>query len=182
MKKTAIYILPLLVLLCVSCNKAETNYAGDIADPLLPAQPAGQTEAPTPPPLRGGAHSDIPDLTGATVIIPDMVKGKWKSVVLMLEDKKTQKITEHTVNLGDEWIIPNSNIHVKVGTFLPDLIIQGTVFTSVSNELKNPAIHVTISENDKELFKGWLFSLFPTMHSFQHERFAITLKDVIATS
>ena len=99
----------------------------------------------------------------------------------MLEDKISHEITEHTVNLGEEWSVPDSNLKVKVDTFLPDLIIQGKVFTSVSNELKNPAIHVIINENGKELFKGWLFSLFPTMHSFQHDRFSITLKDVTAS-
>ncbi len=138
-----------------------------------------QTQTPMPPPLRGGAHDDIPDLSGGKVVVPDMVKGKWKGVVFMLEDKISHAITEHTVNIGEEWSIPNSDIKIKTDIFLPDLIIQGTIFTSVSNELKNPAIHVIISEKGKELFTGWLFSLFPGMHSFEHPQFAITLKDVI---
>ena len=181
MKKTSYYILLFAFFLLVSCNKTETNHVSDLSDPLPAATPVEDYETPTPPSLRGGAHNDIPDLSGAMVIVPDMVKGKWKSVVLMLEDKKTHEITEHTVDLGKEWMIPDSDIKVKVGTFLPDLIIQGTVFTSVSNELKNPAIHVTISKKSDELYEGWLFSLFPTMHSFQHDRYAITLKDVIAS-
>jgi len=181
MKIITVYILSLSFFLLVSCNKTETNYANETESPLPIVTTVEQSEAPTPPSLRGGAHTDIPDLAGAMVIVPDMVKGKWKSVVLMLEDKKTHEITEHTINLENEWTIPDTEIKVAVGIFLPDLIIQGTVFTSVSNELKNPAIHVTISEKSKELFKGWLFSLFPTMHSFEHDRYAITLKDVIAS-
>ncbi len=136
-------------------------------------------ESPTPPPLRGGAHDDIPDLSGAKVIVPDMVKGKWKGVVFMLEDKISHEITEHTVTIGDEWTVPNSKLKVKTGTFLPDLLIQGTIFTSVSNELKNPAVNVTIYEDGQQVFTGWLFSLFPGMHAFEHAQFAITLKDVI---
>jgi len=185
MKRTPFYVLLLTIFLMVACNKTETPYVGDLSEPLpspqAKATPVEQSETPTPPPLRGGAHTDIPDLSGAMVIVPDMVKGKWKSVVLMLEDKKTHAITEHTIDLGQEWTIPDSEIVVKVGTFLPDLIIQGTVFTSVSNELKNPAIHVTILSKGQELYEGWLFSLFPTMHAFQHDRYAITLKDVIAS-
>ena len=179
--------LPLLLL--ISCNKNEGSYAieerpGPAGAPMTPPMsavptPVQQPDGPMPPPLRDGAHDDIPDLSDAKIVIPEGVKGKWKSVTLMLEDKISHAITEHTVNLGDEWQVPDSKMKVKVDTFLPDLIIQGKVFTSVSNELKNPAIHVTIFENESELFKGWLFSLFPTMHSFQHDRFSITLKDVV---
>ncbi len=175
-KETALFLI--VFLLFTACNKKETNYMGEA--------PAAPTPAPQVQPVQRGDHptterpSDVPDLTNAQIVIPEMVKGKWKAVKLMVEDKQTQQITEHTINLGEEYTLPDSAVKVKVGEFLPDLIIQGTVFTSVSNELKNPAVRVIISENGKELFKGWLFSLFPTMHPFQHPRFAVTLKDVVS--
>ncbi len=179
MKQTATVVLLFTLIFLASCNKNEGR--DELPETLPPPLSVQDSDRPTPPPLRGGAHTDIPDLSGAKVIVPDMVKGKWKSIKLMLENKKTHEITEHAVNLGEIWHVPGSNIQVKVGIFLPDLIIQGTVFTSVSNELKNPAIHVVITENGAELFEGWLFSLFPTMHPFQHDNFAITLKDVLAS-
>ncbi|MFQ5598736.1 MAG: DUF2155 domain-containing protein [Nitrospiria bacterium] len=185
MKRLPYWILILTFVFQASCNKNEESYSIEEIPgppPMAAANPSAQAvDEPMPPPLRDGAHDDIPDLSDARVVIPEGVKGKWKSVTLMLEDKISHEITEHTVDLGQEWSIPDSNLKVKVGTFLPDLIIQGKVFTSVSNELKNPAIHVRIVENGAELFEGWLFSLFPTMHSFQHERFSITLKDVSAS-
>jgi len=182
MKQAQRLLFALVLIFLISCNKNETSYSSD--ETRGPVVSSAQVEiepvqAPTPPPLRGGAHDDIPDLSGGKVIVPDMVKGKWKGVVFMLEDKISHAITEHTVNIGDEWAVPNSKLKIKTDIFLPDLIIQGTIFTSVSNELKNPAVHVTISEDGKELFDGWLFSLFPGMHSFQHDQFAVTLKDVI---
>ncbi|HIE64512.1 MAG: hypothetical protein ABGX83_02715 [Nitrospira sp.] len=179
MKQTPIVVLLFALVILASCNKNEART--ELPDTFPPSLSGQNSDRPTPPPLRGGAHTDIPDLSGAKVIIPDMVKGKWKSVKLMLENKKTHEITEHPVNLGEIWNVPGSEIQVKVGVFLPDLIIQGTVFTSVSNELKNPAIHVVITEKGVELFEGWLFSLFPTMHPFEHDNFAITLKDVLAS-
>ncbi len=191
MKRIGFWIIMVPLVFLTACNKNEGSYAieerpepmGTPMSAPMSAEPTPvqQPDSPMPPPLRDGAHNDIPDLSGAQVIVPEGVKGKWKSVTFMLEDKISHAITEHTVKLGDEWPVPDSNMKIKVGTFLPDLIIQGKVFTSVSNELKNPAIHVTINENGNELFKGWLFSLFPTMHSFQHDRFSITLKDVIAS-
>ena len=164
--------------LLAGCNKKESSYMTEVSGP--PSVPATPVQTERPPASRRDAHTDIPDLSGAKIVVPETVQGKWKAVKLMLQDKKTNEITEHAVNLGEEWTIPDSQIKVKIKEFLPDLIIQGTTFTSVSNELKNPAVRVSISENGKELFTGWLFSLFPTMHPFQHERFALTLKDVVS--
>ncbi|TAK09897.1 MAG: DUF2155 domain-containing protein [Candidatus Manganitrophaceae bacterium] len=176
MKRKETAILLATVLLFAACNKKESNYMGEAAPPPVPqAQQVQRSEHPTTE-----RPSDVPDLSNAQIVVPDMVKGKWKAVKLMVEDKQSHQISEHTVDIGTEYTLPGSEVKIKVGEFLPDLIIQGTVFTSVSNELKNPAVRVVISENGKELFRGWLFSLFPTMHPFQHPRFAVTLKDVVS--
>lgn len=173
-KETVLVLVTFL--LFTACNKKESNYMGDAPPPPVPqAQQAQRSEHP-----GTERPSDVPDLSNAQIVVPDMVKGKWKAVKLMVEDKKTNQISEHIVNIGEEYTLPDSEVKVKIGEFLPDLIIQGTVFTSVTNELKNPAVRVIISENGKELFRGWLFSLFPTMHPFQHPRFAVTLKDVVS--
>ncbi|MCG3111825.1 MAG: DUF2155 domain-containing protein [Candidatus Manganitrophus sp.] len=177
MKQKETALLLVIFLLFAACDKKEANYMEEVSAPP-PAPQAQQVQRSEHPPTN--RPSDVPDLSNAEIVIPDMVKGKWKAVKLMVEDKQTHQITEHTINLGEEYTLPDSAVKVKVGEFLPDLIIQGTVFTSVSNELKNPAVRVIISENGKELFKGWLFSLFPTMHPFQHPRFAVTLKDVVS--
>lgn len=177
MKQKETALLLVIFLLFAACNKKETNYMEEVSGPPPPPQAQQVQRGDHPSTNR---PSDVPDLSNAEIFIPDSVKGKWKAVKLMVEDKQTHQITEHTINLGEEYTLPDSAVKVKVGEFLPDLIIQGTVFTSVSNELKNPAVRVIISENGKELFKGWLFSLFPTMHPFQHPRFAVTLKDVVS--
>lgn len=177
MKRKETTLLLIIFLLFAACNKKDANYVEEVSGPPPPpqAQPAQRENHPATE-----RPSDVPDLSNAQIVVPDMVKGKWKAVKLMVQDKRTNQISEHTINLGEEYTLPGSEVKVKVGEFLPDLIIQGTVFTSVTNELKNPAVRVIISENGKELFKGWLFSLFPTMHPFQHPRFAVTLKDVVS--
>ncbi|MFY9271279.1 MAG: DUF2155 domain-containing protein [Candidatus Manganitrophaceae bacterium] len=173
MKQKITSLVLLSFFLFTACNKKESNYMEEA--PAASPSPAPRSEHPA-----AGRPSDVPDLSQAQIVIPDMVKGKWKAVKLMVEDKKNNQITEHIVKLGEEYSLPDSNIKIKAGEFLPDLIIQGTVFTSMSNDLKNPAVRVVISENGKEIFRGWLFSLFPSMHPLQHPRFAITLKDVVA--
>jgi hypothetical protein len=88
---------------------------------------------------------------------------------------------EYVVNLREQLVIPNSKLLIKVNEFLPDLKIEGSTFTSDTNELKNPAVHVSIFEDGKLIFNGWLFSMFPTIHPFQHNQYRVLLKEALAT-
>ncbi|WP_041245212.1 DUF2155 domain-containing protein [Geotalea uraniireducens] len=115
----------------------------------------------------------------AKVVVPDSVKGKWKAVKIAVTDKNTKKDTVYTVNIGSELALPNSNLTIKVENFLPHFMMEGTTLTSQSNEPKNPAAQVRVIENGKEIFKGWLFTLYPTTHAFQHPRYGFTLVDFV---
>ncbi len=118
----------------------------------------------------------------ATVVIPDSVKGKWKAVKIAVTDKVSGKETVYTVAVGNSVTIPGSKLSVMVDTFLPHFVMEGTTLTSQSNEPKNPAAQIRIMEDGKEIFKGWLFSLYPTTHAFQHPRYGFTLVDFIPAS
>lgn len=116
-------------------------------------------------------------------IAPLEVIEKWKSVKLVVEDRQWNSVDEYSVNIGDEMTIPESNMVIKVVEFLPDLKIderrEKTIFTSETNELINPAVHVVISENGMVIFKCWLLSLFPNIDPIRHDRFRIILKEPI---
>jgi len=115
----------------------------------------------------------------ATVVVPDAVRGKWKAVKIAVTDKTTSRDAVYTVPVGASFTVPSSNMVIKVENFLPHFIMEGTTLTSQSNEPKNPAAQVRIIEDGKEIFKGWLFSLYPTTHAFQHPRYGFTLVDFI---
>jgi len=68
---------------------------------------------------------------------------------------------------------------VKVETFLPAFIMEGSTMTSSTNELKNPGVNVLITENGAVIFKGWLFSKFPNTHAFMHPKYGFTLVDFV---
>ncbi len=167
--RTHVAILFLMIaMLLISCGKKQED-----SSPSAQPAPSSNLE-------RQGLPSDVPVISSnAPIVIPDAVKGKWKAVKLMVEDKKSQASKEQTVRLNSDFQIPDSKLIVKVGEFLPDLKIQGATFTSDSNEPRNPAVHVIILDDNKEVFNGWLFSLFPTIHPFKHDRYGITLKEAI---
>lgn len=157
-KRLFVMVLVLsIALFSVSCKKKEEQ--------PVPQAPAGPGVGVMMPP-------------GETkVIVPEVVKGKWDAVKLIIEDKVAKKTSEVTVKLDSEYTIPNSNLKIKVGEFLPDFKMDGLTITSSSNEPNNPAVRVVVYENGKEIFKGWLYAKFPTIHPFQHDKYGILLKE-----
>ena len=118
----------------------------------------------------------------AVVVVPPSVKGKWKAVKIAVTDKETNKENIYTVAIGAGFTIPNTKLSVTVDNFLPHFTMDGTTLTSQSNEPKNPAAQIRIVEGGTEIFKGWLFSLYPTTHAFQHPKYGFTLVDFIPAS
>jgi hypothetical protein len=120
-----------------------------------------------------------------TVNVPEDVKGKWKSVVLAVEQKDTGKVADYTVNLHSDFKIPNTDLKITVGDFLPDFRMEGLNITSASNVPNNPAVGIRIFERGKQIFPapgkkwGWLYGKFPTMHPFAHPKYAIVLKSAV---
>jgi hypothetical protein len=109
------------------------------------------------------------------VVVPDSVKGKWKAVKIAVTDKASNKSIEYTVPLGTEFNIPDTGLVISVENFLPQFSMNGSMVTSQSNDPKNPAAQAKITEGGKELFKGWLFAMFPAVHAFQHPKYTVTL-------
>ncbi len=114
-----------------------------------------------------------------SVLVPESVKGKWKAVKIGVTDKRNNKESVYTVAIGSEFTVPSTKLTIKIESFLPHFTMEGTTLTSLTNEPKNPAAQVRIKEDGNEVFKGWLFSLYPTTHAFQHSVYGFTLVDFI---
>jgi hypothetical protein len=184
MKKQILAVVCSLSLLIAAgaCKKKEEK---PLPQTGMPGQEQGM-----PPGMQPGMQPGMPGQPGGpqgqpivvpkgekTVVVPDSVKGKWKAVVLVVTDKKTNKQQEFTVNLNSDLKVPNSNLKVAVGEYLPDFRMEGLTLTSASNDPNNPAVGVKVFDGGKEIFKGWLYSKFPTMHPFEHPAYSIVLKD-----
>jgi hypothetical protein len=178
MKKQILAVVCSLSLLVAAgaCKKKEEK---PVPQAGMPGQEQGMPPhgMPGQPGVPQGQPNVVVPKGEKKVVVPDSVKGKWKAVVLVVVDKKTNKQQEYSVNLNGDFQIPNSNLKISVGEYLPDFRMEGLNLTSLSNEPNNPAVGVKVAENGKEIFKGWLYSKFPTMHPFEHPNFGIFLKE-----
>jgi hypothetical protein len=187
MKKQVLAVVCSLSLLIAAgaCKKKEEKPLPQTGMPgqgqgMPPMPPPGMPGQPGQPGQPGGPQGQ-PNIVvpkgEKTVVVPDSVKDKWKAVILVVTDKKANKQQEFTVNLNSDLKIPNSNLKVSVSEYLPEFRMEGLTLTSASNEPNNPAVGVKVYEGGKEVFKGWLYSKFPTMHPFEHPNYSIILKD-----
>lgn len=186
-------ILLMLTGMIAGCKKGEEHPVTNMP-PQMPAAPMGQLPQQLPAAPIGQAPGQMPlqapmpphgDAAGMarkverTVVVPDAVKGKWSKVVLNVVDRGSNKTGEYTVKLKSEFKIPNTDLKIMVGDFLPDFIINDTTLTSASDRPNNPAVKIEVFEGGKSIFKGWLYAKYPTMHPFEHPKYAITLKEGI---
>ena len=131
------------------------------------------------PGVEGGMQqqSGMPEMprVDRSVIVPNEVKAKWKSVKLAVEDKISKNVKEYNVAIGSDLAVPNTKVIIKVLAFLPDFRMGEKDISSASDKPNNPAVQVVVREQGKEAWKGWLYSMHPGVHPFQHEKIAITL-------
>jgi hypothetical protein len=181
-----------MVLMMAACKKKEEQPAPQAGAPgqeqqLPPGHPTMPQQGMQPQgmPQQGMQPNIIVPKGETTVTIPDSVKGKWKAVVLAVENKDTGKTADYTVTIHSDFKIPSTDLKITVGDFLPDFRMEGLNITSASNEPNNPAVGIRIFEGDKQIFPapgkkwGWLYGKFPTMHPFSHPKYAIVLKSAV---
>jgi len=137
-----------------------------------PQMPAGQ------PSMEGGmppAGMPAGPKIDRKVTVPKEVAAKWSAVKLRIEDKATKTGKEYTVAVGSDLAIPNTKLKVKVLAFLPDFKMGEKDITSASDKPNNPAAQIVVQEAGKEEWKGFVYSLHPDVHPYQHDKIAIML-------
>ena len=197
-EKVLMIIISLVLAFSIgACKKKETEKTV----PQVPMQPAPQGPMQLPPQMPMQPAPQMPQMPmqpapqgpmqrpmtmGETkVIVPDSVKGKWSAVKLVVEDKVKKESKEYTINLNSDFKVPDSNLKIHVGDFLPDFKMSGLTLTSASNEPKNPAVALRVFEGNKQIFPvqgkkwGWLFSKMPSIHPLNHPKYMIILKEGI---
>ncbi len=109
------------------------------------------------------------------IVVPDSVKGKWRAVKIEVDYKKTNAKKTFTVALNSDFKIPDTDMTLKVGEFLPQFTMTADTITSSSPNLENPAVGVDVVQGGKNIFHGWLYTKFPDIHPFQNDAIGLKL-------
>ncbi len=137
-------------------------------------------QQPPPPPMPSQGAPGQPGMPGTPpvekkVIVPDAVKAGWKAVKIEVEFKEKKSKKTFTIPLNSEFKVPDTDLTLKVGSFLPHFAMAADQITSNTNSPENPAAQLEVFQGGKEIFHGWLFSLHPTVHPFAHDKYGVIL-------
>ncbi|MFQ5451473.1 MAG: hypothetical protein ACE5E9_12665 [Nitrospinaceae bacterium] len=147
-----------------------------------------QAEAPQAPALPEGSgtkRSDHPQVQNGGkiergIVVPEGLRGKWKAVKILIKNKAHEEQNEtRTVELGSSFQLGHSGLKVTVGPFFPNFVMSQKTYTSMNNQLINPAVRLVVEENGKIIYKGWAFKNYPTLYAFEHPDYAFELKDYV---
>lgn len=162
LKYLTIFAIVLPLVIGSGCKKKNDETARSVSTETKAEQP------------RAVEQTTVTDSKEENVVVPDNVKGKWKDVNIEVVNKQTNQRNILVIPLGGEASIHNSTIKIKAENFLPEFSMEGTTITSASNDLKNPAAQIIVTEDGKEIFRGWLFALYSSTQ-FEHPSYRLTL-------
>jgi len=115
---------------------------------------------------------------GFVLDVSEEIKATWPAVKLHVEDKVAKSSKDYIVAIDSDLEIPNTRVKVKVLAFLPDYRYDGkSISTSASNKPNNPAALIVIREPGEADWTGFIYSLHPGIHPYQHDKIAVTLTD-----
>ena len=136
------------------------------------------------PHVSGNVPQEQPPVVKAParVEVSDEILSAWKAIKVEVIDLVSAKATRYIVNIGGEEEIGDSGLKIKVLNFLPAFQMNVPIITSRSNKLENPAAQIEVYEDGEQIFRGWLFTLYPTTHAFTHPKYSITLVEGIAVN
>ncbi len=195
----AIALSCILIFFIIACKgKQEKTPVSEPSEPVMqgPVQTGPIPSEPLSPnrSIQGQMPSDGQQIEMARpmmpkgktrVVVPAMVKKSWSGARIIVEDKIAKTKQEYTVKLNSDFKIPNTNLRIHVGDFLPDFRMDGLNLTSASNNPNNPALAIRVYEGEKQIFPapgknwGWLFGKVPSIHPFEHKKYGIFLKEGI---
>jgi len=170
--KKAVFIILAIFVIFAGCKKSEEQKAAQNEERLkniLKQDLAQPPHAPMP--------ADKKDKKDVPVIVSPEVKAKWKNITFTVTDKAKKSGNDFTVPINGKSNITGTNMEIEVKDFLPHFIMGEKGIISETNELKNPAARVVITEKNKVIYTGWIFKKYPAVPLFMHDVFEIQLKN-----
>lgn len=113
-------------------------------------------------------------VTEPVELLPEIEKIYSGIQIEAVNKKNNNKINvfvpfNETVKIGD------TGLSIYTKSYFTDFTINAGGVKNVSMVEKNPGAKVTITNNGKEVFDGWLFQNFPEMHPFEHPEWKIIM-------
>ena len=178
MKKLFILLISFAFLAC-SQNTVKEDESKDEPVKKVSTQQVQKTENPHQQQVEN-PHANKPAAPQKKIIVPKEVSAKYKSVIIEVGYKTTNKTVDTDVLIGQKAEVPGTPLVIEVEAYLPDFTMdQNSLMTSKSANENNPAAKVKVFKEGKLVFDGWLFKKFPDVHPFEDPEYKLRFKSSV---
>jgi hypothetical protein len=151
-----------LALVASACRRAGDRHLV-MAAPIQAGAPGASASAAMDPALR----------------LAPSVRSRWTGMKIGVIDLSQRQEATYLVSTGQDFTLPGGGLTFRILALVPDFTLDNGVITSRSDSPRNPAAQVLITENGRQLYRGWLFARFPDNQPFEHPRYAIRLLELV---
>ncbi len=156
-------------------HEPEENAPSTSTSSGAPADAVHGSSAPAPGDAAAGTGAGKMPIP-TELVIPPMVGQMYSGIRLSWKDSASGKAGTLEVPLGGSAKLPDSTLAVSVDVFLPAFTMTAKAISTNSLAEENPAARISVTDQGKEIFAGWIFTRFPDVHPFQHPRFSLKLE------
>ena len=133
-------------------------------------------------PIQAGnapsATASASEATDPALRLTPSVRSRWTGMKIGVIDLTKRQETTYLVSRGQDFTLPGGSLTFRILALVPDFTLDNGVITSRSDAPANPAAQVLITENGRQLYRGWLFARFPDSQPFEHPRYAVRLLEL----
>jgi hypothetical protein len=123
--------------------------------------------------IQRASHANIK--TQKEVVLTDEMKAKWNEVQVAITDNANQRTETITLKVGSKVKLTEEGYFLTIDAFVPDYAIAESKIVSRSDEPNNPAMLVSLYENETQITRGWVFKDFAEFNSYSNSRFVLQL-------
>ena len=155
---------------CKERGRPDPNVRMAISHDRIENAASGQPNAG--PPGNGGAAPEVPN----RLEVPPEVQQAYSGIRLSWKDKSSNQTGVVEVPLNGGTPLPDPTYVVRADVYLPSFTMGGGAITSQGIEEQNPAARITVFQNGKEIFAGWIFNRVPDVHPFENPKYQLHLE------
>lgn len=107
------------------------------------------------------------------------IEAAYSGIKVIITNKKDNRKIATDVPFNKKTALGDSGLELEVSSYFTNFVMTNGMVVNRDMDEKNPAAKVVIYKKGIPVFDGWLFQLYPDMHSFEDADWSILMNGSI---
>lgn len=128
--------------------------------------------------VEASAENNGMKLIKPAEMLPD-IEAVYSGIKVVITNKKDNRKISTDVPFNKKTALGDSGLELEVSSYFTNFVMTNGMVVNRNMDEENPAAKVVIYKNGIPVFDGWLFQLYPDMHSFEDPDWSILMNGSI---